>query len=203
LRSQVDYQGLIISFEPIQKNAVILQDRAKRDNRWFTYPYALGSTNTNRTLNVMKSDEFSSFSTPDHSAVDAYRDMNVVDHEELVEIRRLDDIIGELDREHELRHIFLKMDTQGHDLEIFKGSKETLSRVLALQSEVSVKPIYASIPDYFTAIRTFTEAGFDVAGLFPVNTIEGRVIEFDCVMINKVAGRTSKFAKRSDSQGIE
>ena len=50
LRSQVDYQGLIISFEPIQKNAVILQDRAKRDNRWFTYPYALGSTNTNRTL---------------------------------------------------------------------------------------------------------------------------------------------------------
>jgi hypothetical protein len=58
------------------------------------------------------------------------------------------------------------MDTQGFDLQVIRGAANTLASVPLLQTEVSVRAIYAGMPDYFTSIRTLREYGFDLSGLF-------------------------------------
>jgi hypothetical protein len=53
---------------------------------------------------------------------------------------------------------------------------------VALQSEVSLIPIYESMPHRTESIAAFEQAGFGIAGMFPVNRAQGRVIEYDCVL---------------------
>src|SRR5262245_25394220 len=69
LRAQVDYEGIIVSFEPIPRYVEFLRNRAKTDSKWIIEGYALGSTAGMAPFNVMASTSFSSFLEPDHTAV--------------------------------------------------------------------------------------------------------------------------------------
>lgn len=188
LRHSVGYTGLILSFEPIPALADSLQRRAGSDPNWEIFPVALGSSDTALTLNVMSQSEFSSFLVPDHSLVQQFGTMNHVDHQETVTVMRLDTVMNTLANRHDLCNLYLKLDTQGYDLEVIRGASTTLERVLALQSEVSVRRIYSDMPDMASAISALQGRGFDVTGLFPVNRDATlRVIEFDCVAIKNSA----------------
>jgi hypothetical protein len=78
------------------------------------------------------------------------------------------------------------MDTQGWDLEVLAGAERTLDRVVALQSEVSVRPIYDGMPGLTESLQTFEERGFLLSGLFPVNVDRDfAAVEFDCVAVRR------------------
>jgi hypothetical protein len=91
--------------------------------------------------------------------------------------------------------VFLKMDTQGFDLQVFAGAKRSLPKVLALQSEISIQPIYEGVPEYLEALEVYTKAGFVISGLYPVSRDKDTLalIELDCVMrrVPKPAQRLS------------
>ena len=58
----------------------------------------------------------------------------------------------------------------------------------ALQTEASVIGIYKGMPRYTEIIRYLEERGFDITGLYPVSRDKSlRLVEFDCVMINRAA----------------
>ena len=99
-------------------------------------------------------------------------------------VRRLDEVLEELIASHDTPRIFLKMDTQGYDVEVFKGIGDKYKQVVALQSEISIVPIYKNMPHWTKSVSFFEEAGFGIAGLFPVNRDSHRIIEYDCVMVN-------------------
>jgi hypothetical protein len=67
---------------------------------------------------------------------------------------------------------------------VLEGAAECLPRIIALQSEISVIPIYDGMPDYITCLQTFREMGFELTGLYPVTRDRDTlvVVEFDCVM---------------------
>jgi FkbM family methyltransferase len=65
---------------------------------------------------------------------------------ETVQVKRLDDVIGEVSAASASRSIYLKLDTQGYDLEVIKGAGATLESVAALQTEVSVSQSTAECP---------------------------------------------------------
>ena len=79
----------------------------------------------------------------------------------------------------------LKLDTQGFDLEVLRGAPRALTGpVVALQSEVSVRPIYEGMPDWREAVRSIEALGFSLSGMFPVSRTERlEVIEWDCVAV--------------------
>ena len=57
-------------------------------------------------------------------------------------------------------------------------------RVVAIQSEISLRPIYDGMPTYLESLRTYEDAGFSVTGLYLVTRdFRSRVIEYDVVMI--------------------
>lgn len=180
LRMEVEYEGAIHSFEPIERLHKLLVERSAREANWDVYPNALGSADTEVEFNVMQDDQFSSVLAPKTSGLAQYATMNSVHHKQRVQMRRLDAVVDENAALRNARRIYLKLDTQGFDLEVFKGAGHTLARAVALQSEVSVLPLYDGMP------ATFNDAGFDVSGLFPVARDQAlRIVEFDCVTINR------------------
>lgn len=178
------YKGKVISFEPIHAVFNKLQNAAVSDPEWDVYNLALGSQNTTQTLNISQSSVFSSFlKTNDycHERFGANADSAGA---EMVSVRRLDKLLENIIPEIDGARIFLKMDTQGYDLEVFKGLGSLSKHVVALQTEVSVMPIYKDMCPWTESISFFEKAGFRVVGLFPVNRDSLRIIEYDCMMIN-------------------
>jgi hypothetical protein len=105
---------------------------------------------------------------------------------ETVEVRRLDDLFDDLvDGLVPGRpNVFLKIDTQGWDLEVLRGAASTLPRIAALQTEVSVQQIYEAMPTVQDALEYLDQLGFAVSGLFPVTLDQQlRVVEFDCIAV--------------------
>ncbi len=190
LRDTVGYEGWIVSFEPLQQNVKILREEAKNDPRWIVYEFALGKQNGYLDINVMRSDEFSSFLTPDTSLVDDFRELNVVDRKESVEIKRLDEVVPGLRASKQIRNIYLKMDTQGFDLEVIEGAGAELTDICAVQTELSVRPIYAEMPNYREVLCLLESLGFAISGMYSVSLDPAmRVIEFDCVLVKEPSPR--------------
>lgn len=190
LRDKVGYQGLIVSFEPVSRNVAILQQRRHDDPRWEIVGHALGRSRGSLPIHVMKSDQFSSFLTPDNSAVPEFNGLNEASHTEIVAVHRLDEILPELQQSHGFRNVYLKLDTQGFDLEVLAGASAILPNISALQSEASIINIYEGMPGYMDTIRHLNNSGFDISGLYPISRDPGmRLIEFDCVMVNRNTAR--------------
>ncbi|MGE3268365.1 MAG: FkbM family methyltransferase [Chloroflexota bacterium] len=178
------YRGRIISFEPVPTTFEHLQQRAARDPLWDAYQVALGSENTLATINVMRSSEFSSFLAPIDGSELNRAGWNAVVRQEQVPVRRLDDILPDILPAGRSSRIYLKMDTQGWDLEVLRGAEQTLSRVQALQSEMSIIPIYDGSPPFSEALASLKQRGFAASAMFGVSRDpQQRLREFDCVMV--------------------
>jgi FkbM family methyltransferase len=186
----VQYGGTIVSFEPLSRHVEALRERSRGDGNWHIEGYALGSSEGALQINVMVSDQFSSFLEPDHDRVGEYADLNVADHTETVAMRTLDGVLPAL-REHiGFQRPYLKIDTQGFDIEVLRGAAGSLPGMKALQTEASVRGIYKGMPRYIETIHYLDERGFDITGLYPVSRDKAlRLVEFDCVMINRTAIR--------------
>ncbi len=186
LRDKVLYGGTIVSFEPVSHHVRELKERARADRGWHVEGYALGAKQGSLPINVMVSDQFSSFLEPDDSRVADYKGLNERHHVETVEVQMLDAILPELARRLGFKRPYLKLDTQGFDIEVLRGAKRSLPMMRALQTEASVLGVYKGMPSYTETIRYLGERGFEVTGFYPVSRDASmRLIEFDCVMINR------------------
>jgi hypothetical protein len=85
-----------------------------------------------------------------------------------------------------LTRILLKTDTQGYDLEVFRGAHGILPHVAIVQMEIPLLHIYRDVPDFCAIIGEVRGQGFHVAGMFPVVLDEaGRLAEFDCLFVRQ------------------
>ena len=189
LRKAVGYTGAIVSFEPIAELAAALRRRAATDPKWEVHATALGPKDSEQTLNVMVDNNYSSFLSPSEMATARCADQNAIARTEMVSVRCLDGLAKQSSLARNANRAYLKLDTQGYDLDVLVGAKATLACVGALQTELSLLRIYDGMPDYITAIRYLNALGFDISGLFHVVADERlRMIEFDGVFVRR-AGR--------------
>jgi FkbM family methyltransferase len=187
------YDGYIISFEPVPQFVDKLRALAAKDDRWTVHQLALGSTEGSLPIRVQHS--LSSALTATEygrrrfASLEKFADDEQID----VPLRRLDAILDEVLAQPAAAgvgepRIFLKMDTQGFDLEAFRGLGDRAKEILAIQSEVALLTIYEGMPRMPEALATYEAAGFEISGLFPVTREpDGRVIEYDCMMVRPEA----------------
>ncbi|HSI00113.1 MAG TPA: FkbM family methyltransferase [Reyranella sp.] len=188
LRSRVLFEGTIVSFEPVRRHVCALRERARTDPDWHIEPYALGARGETLSINIMVSDPFSSFLQPDNSRVRELDALNLPCRTETVTVKTLDSVLPALREQLGIRRPYLKLDTQGFDIEVMEGARDCLPTIPALQSEASVLGIYKGMPGYMDTIHYLGERGFDITGLYPASRDRSlRLIEFDCVMINRAA----------------
>jgi FkbM family methyltransferase len=185
LRYQVGYSGLILSFEPVRANVEVLQGLARKDQHWRIFDYALGNIDGSLPMNVMRQHEFSSFLKPDDSAVKEFRSRNQIQNTESVRICKLDSVLPEIRRQFDCGRVYLKLDTQGFDLEVLRGAVETLPSLPVVQTELSFQSIYERMPSFREVLDFLLAHGFQVSALSPVTHDSLlRVVESDCVLVN-------------------
>jgi FkbM family methyltransferase len=182
---RMGYHGKIISFEPISSVFETLKTIASLDRDWDVYNLALGQENSQKTIYIAGDSAFSSLLKSNDWCEREFGDESVGKREETVIVRRLEEVLHENIENLDQAKIYLKMDTQGYDLEVFMGLGDMDKKVLALQSEMSVVPIYQGMPHLTESISFFEQAGFGIAGMYPVSTEKSalRVVEFDCLMV--------------------
>ena len=177
------YRGEIHSFEPVASSFEIIKNISKNDPGWHVHKLALGATNAMQDIHVFWASELSSFLAANEFGENRLDGM-VQTHKESVQISTLDDFLAEKDLNRHGKKIFLKMDTQGFDLSVFKGAQKSLNFIVGMLSELSFQPIYADMPSYSQALSVYEQAGYNTTGLFPVvRNADLTLVEMDGVLI--------------------
>ncbi len=106
-----------------------------------------------------------------------------------IRVRRLDGVLDELTAGLAEPRVYLKLDTQGYDVEAFRGAGDRVREFVGMQSEVALMRIYEGMPRLPEALSLYEASGFEVTALYPVSreTATARVLEFDCVMVRAEA----------------
>lgn len=186
LLRRAGYTGRIVSFEPVRAAFDELAAAAAADPDWDVRNVALGRETGTRTITVMDKTTQSSFLPPSALGRDLISTLRPA-YEETVTVRRLDELFDEIRGGLERPATYLKMDTQGYDLEVLAGAEGILDHVVALQSEVSILPLYDGAPPWLDAIASYEKLGFEPTGFYPVGRDRGlRLTECDCVMARPV-----------------
>jgi hypothetical protein len=104
-----------------------------------------------------------------------------VERTEEISVRRLDEIIEEVAPGAE--RIFMKMDTQGFERAVVDGASGCLSRILAMQAEISLVPLYSGESDLCGFISHMRSIGYELAAIEPgfADGTTGRMLQVDCV----------------------
>lgn len=185
---RLGYAGRIVSFEPVPAVYEELEGRARGDPNWFTHPLALGSADEERPIYAYDFTEWSSLLPTSEYGRAIFEHKSGDVRCSKVTVRRLDGLWDRIAGDLGEPRVFLKMDTQGYDLEVFAGARGCLEWIRGLQSELSVLPLYEGMPDYATSLAQYRGCGFEVSGFFPVFRDKATLLlgEFDCVMIRSL-----------------
>lgn len=184
LRSE-GYKGEIHSFEPVSIAFENLKRSSLNDKKWFSHKLALGSECGKQSINISEGSHLSSFLNPNDYGKKKFESMKV-SSTETVQVATIDDYLTTKVSNINKRNILLKMDTQGYDLEVFKGATNTLQYINCIISEISFTAIYSKMPHYLDSLRKYEEYGFVITGIYPINRNEDdlSLIEADCFMVN-------------------
>ncbi len=185
-RKDAGYRGLILSFEPNPEVFAELQRHAAGDRNWHVFNMALSDFDGTAQFNIMAADQFSSLKTPSGAQDEIFAQRNLVTRTVDMQCRRLDSLLPEMVATHGFSRPFLKMDTQGHDLSVCEGAGDVLARMLGVQTELGIRPIYEGGTGYRAMIdwleaRDFLPSAFfaNNKGHFPL------LVEMDGIFVNR------------------
>ena len=126
------------------------------DHNWAGFPFALGEEETEATLRVASSDEWNSVHKLNAYAAERFGTSEI--GTEQITVRRLDAVFDELVAGHE--RVFLKVDTQGHDLAVVEGLGSRA--VSGIQVELSFIPVYDGTPGFAEVMEGLAD-GVDIS----------------------------------------
>ncbi|MBI1920095.1 MAG: FkbM family methyltransferase [Geobacter sp.] len=181
----IGYSGYIVSFEPVRAAFDVLKIKCEKDDKWYCSNLALGDKNEEKPMNVYQSTVFSSFLEVNTYSKKIWQSLENV-KSEIVKIVKLDDVYAEIVGSTGSTNCLLKMDTQGYDVHVFNGALGSLKFITALQSELSLIPVYDGMPPVYDALEEFHKHNFYISGMYPINRDESlAVIEYDCVLVKR------------------
>jgi FkbM family methyltransferase len=182
---RIGFRGQIVSFEPVGSVYDRLERSARSDRKWTCYNVALGDRKQNKAINVYESSVFSSFLEATDYSKGIWNSLKTR-RMETVNVVRLDDMFQEIVTKTGCDNFFLKMDTQGYDINVFRGGTGSLPKIKALQSEVSLISVYENMPRTYDVLNEFHSKNYFISGMYPVNRDDSlAVIEYDCVLVKR------------------
>jgi FkbM family methyltransferase len=104
----------------------------------------------------------------------------VKEKNEMVEVRRLSDVVRELDVRDPL---LLKLDVQGFEDKVIAGGEDVVARAKIIIIEVSFQPLYEGGPLFDDIYRLLKENGFTYNGNFEqlFSPKDGRILQADAI----------------------
>lgn len=158
------FSGRIISFEPTRGPFELLKSLCTNDGRWECCQLALGSESRTEEMYV-SSNAYSSSLLPMLPRHELVAPESRVISKEVVEVRRLDELSEKFSLPDHVP--FLKIDTQGSELDILEGATDCLSLMAGLELELSFVPLYEGQPLFKDLTDYLADRGFDLVGIEP------------------------------------
>lgn len=132
--------GQAASFEPLIEAHQVATEKSKSYPNWTVYPrMALGENEGEVEVHVSKNSVSSSLLKMNSLHLSSAPDSTVL-RSEVTPMKRLDQAL--LNRKPEHRY-YLKIDTQGYEMNVLKGATQLLDNVVAIQLELSWQELYA------------------------------------------------------------
>jgi len=174
------FKGTIISFEAVPNVHRVLANHARaRSDKWLVAPCAaLGRARGQVDINVAANSVSSSI-LPMHDAhLDAAPQSKYI-HSQTVQIETLDDLVAPMLPPEGT--VFLKVDTQGYEMEVLSGAEQSLKRTVAIQVELSLAPLYEGAPTFIEMVAYLQSREFEVFNFAPAfrDKRTGRVLQLD------------------------
>jgi FkbM family methyltransferase len=187
LREKVGYKGIIVSVEPIPEMVIVLNEKSKDDILWHIEPLVVTDSEKDFEFHIMIDRECSSLSLPILSETNSYKNQTTVVETIKVKGVTFESLLDKYTNKYSFtKNPYLKLDTQGYDLQILKASAKKLEKLVAFQSELSVKRLYESSLHMEDVLKIYRNFGFDVSAFIPNNGGHfPDLIEIDCIMIRK------------------
>ena len=172
------YKGKIISFEPLREPYKKLQKMSAGDRNWTTVPIALGDTDGEAEINVAGNSYSSSIMEMTTAHTDVAPHAAYVGKEK-ISISRLDTIFNDYYREED--RVFMKIDTQGFEKNVLEGAERSLEKIIGIQVEMSLVPLYKGGMLMVDMIQYLNQKGFTLFALENgfSNKRSGQVLQAD------------------------
>jgi FkbM family methyltransferase len=185
LRERALYRGYVVSFEPASDTFKSLTEACRNDPMWSGHRCGLGRQQASLSLNRFSGSDFNSVLSPSEFALSRFPRALQPEGTEVVDVRRLDDVFDSVIRHVVEPRVFMKVDTQGLDLDVLAGAGARTTGILGLQMEASFHAVYEGVPSVIDMLNDVNAAGYDLAGVFPVtkHTDRMRIIEADCLFV--------------------
>ena len=158
------YAGRILSVEPLSTAFAALERERAGDALWEAERVAVGEAPGDATLHVSRNSVSSSLLPMLPRHVSAEPDSAYV-AEERVRVERLETLLA--------RHAppgsrpFLKVDAQGSELAVVRSAGASLSRIIGLQLEMSLVPLYEGAPALAPLVAALEDEGFTLVSIEP------------------------------------
>lgn len=174
------YRGRIVSFEPERGNHDALAAKAAADPAWDVERLALSSSEGEAELGV--ADVFSSLLEANEQLVGVFERAQA-QTKQTVALRRLDDLepyATQLDTP-----TLLKIDVQGHELEVLRGAQASLARIRMVEVELSVVALYEGQAMMLELMVELDRHGFRLVDLEPIgrDRRSGQFMQFDGIFV--------------------
>lgn len=162
LRSDLGYTKRILSFEPVKRSFALLERAARGDPNWQVFNIALGAVQARQEIHVAANSQSSSLldMLPSHVAA-APRSETV--GKELIEVDTLDSLFARLCRD--CSNIYLKIDTQGFEMRVLEGARESLGAIDTIQMEMSLVPLYDGELLFYDMCQHMRDLGYTLVAL--------------------------------------
>jgi FkbM family methyltransferase len=186
----IGYGGVIISFEPLSSAHEKLTREAAGDSKWIVAPRAaLGSAKGSIQINVSGNSVSSSVLPMQQAHLSAAPQSRYV-ATETVALERLDGLLPAVFAG--AGPTFLKMDTQGYEEEVLKGAAGILSRVVAIQTEISLVPLYQGAPTLIHVVSAMGDLGYHLFQLVPGfrDGVTGQLLQLDGIFVRQLPSAT-------------
>lgn len=179
------YGERIVSFEPLSSAHAELTANADLDPGWDVAPRcAVGAAAGETEINISPESDMSSLLPLTDDAAEKFASVRSTARETVP----VTTLATELPRYASANDvIFVKSDTQGYEAEVLAGLAGAADRVIGLQLELSLAPIYQGQPDYLSVLNQVGELGFTPHLIIPgyFSRHHGQMIEFDVVCFRK------------------
>ncbi|MEO8648012.1 MAG: FkbM family methyltransferase [Acidobacteriota bacterium] len=178
LRSDVDYRGRIVSFEPMKAAFEKLSETAGRLPEWEVNNFALGEHTGSAEINIAGNSFSSSILPMEQGHIDASPESKYVGRE-TIEVKTLDSIYDQITDGN--ANVFLKIDTQGFEDRILAGAENSLQQIATVQLELSFVPVYSNAPLFTDIFEIMRSMGYRLASIEEVfwNQETGQLLQVD------------------------
>lgn len=177
---QTGYTGRIVSFEPLASAFEKLTGVTEKDPKWEAFYFALGAERGKQMINISGNSHSSSFLEILDTHTSAESSASYVGQQE-IKIDTLDSVFREI--KGSAKEVYLKIDTQGFELNVLKGAREALRQIQTIQLEMSLRPLYAGQPLYYDLMDFLHAHDYKLIDIEPgfADLKTGALLQFDGV----------------------